>query len=428
MKNNRILPIGLKGNQINERMMELMGINQINENKSNIAVELTKMGPDGRAYAIIRENHEYYIKLANKTSGLIAEDFKYIGGLQNKKQEAYPSYAKAIKHLNIKFNSIQEALDTRIDINVFEDDNLLNEDIAGFSNAYGGGFSGEGNLEGNTPLYEEEDLHEEDNDDDPCWDSHEQIGTKEKNGKQVPNCVPKKKNENNEEDKELMAEVDMEMSDEEKAIDEMLEKSYMQEKLYGNQDEIDMDGDKEITPKDFAILRGDETEEETNESWMNEKLYGNQDEIDMDGDKEITPKDFAILRNKKNMEEGTYEEGMYREGTYEENYIGEEEMGMEPQKPTLSTAKTNAQWIEALNDADAKDIIASLYNELGAPVLKAAKKVVGFIGGPDVKDAINKRFPENESLYEGKLSINRAIDKMDSIIDSLIETDVKKKD
>ena len=124
MKNNRILPMGLKGNQINERMMELMGVTSINENKSNIAVELTKMGPDGKAYAIIRENHEYYIKSTDKTSKLVAEDFKYIGGLQNKKQEAYPSYAKAIKHLNLKFNSIQEALDTRIDINVFEDDNL----------------------------------------------------------------------------------------------------------------------------------------------------------------------------------------------------------------------------------------------------------------------------------------------------------------
>jgi len=29
-------------------------------------------------------------------------------------------------------------------------------------------------------------------DDDPCWDGYEQIGMKEKNGKQVPNCVPKK--------------------------------------------------------------------------------------------------------------------------------------------------------------------------------------------------------------------------------------------
>tara|TARA_R100000951_G_scaffold1680_2_gene3366 strand:- start:1342 stop:1542 length:201 start_codon:yes stop_codon:yes gene_type:complete len=33
-------------------------------------------------------------------------------------------------------------------------------------------------------------------DDDPCWDSHEQAGTKTKNGKQVPNCIPKKRKRN----------------------------------------------------------------------------------------------------------------------------------------------------------------------------------------------------------------------------------------
>lgn len=26
---------------------------------------------------------------------------------------------------------------------------------------------------------------------DPCWDSHKQIGMKTKNGKKVPNCVPR---------------------------------------------------------------------------------------------------------------------------------------------------------------------------------------------------------------------------------------------
>jgi len=28
--------------------------------------------------------------------------------------------------------------------------------------------------------------------DDPCWDGYEMVGTKKKNGKEVPNCVPKK--------------------------------------------------------------------------------------------------------------------------------------------------------------------------------------------------------------------------------------------
>ncbi len=29
--------------------------------------------------------------------------------------------------------------------------------------------------------------------DDPCWKGYEQIGMKEKDGKQVPNCVPENK-------------------------------------------------------------------------------------------------------------------------------------------------------------------------------------------------------------------------------------------
>ena len=29
--------------------------------------------------------------------------------------------------------------------------------------------------------------------DDPCWKNYEQVGTKKKDGKTVPNCVPKKK-------------------------------------------------------------------------------------------------------------------------------------------------------------------------------------------------------------------------------------------
>jgi hypothetical protein len=38
----------------------------------------------------------------------------------------------------------------------------------------------------------------EKDDDDPCWDSHVQLGTKKKNGKEVPNCVPKEEVEHEE--------------------------------------------------------------------------------------------------------------------------------------------------------------------------------------------------------------------------------------
>lgn len=32
---------------------------------------------------------------------------------------------------------------------------------------------------------------DEGDDEDPCWDNYKMVGTKEKNGKEVPNCVPK---------------------------------------------------------------------------------------------------------------------------------------------------------------------------------------------------------------------------------------------
>lgn len=142
--NNRINPVGLKGQEINERMKELMGIKPINENKSNIVVELTKIGPDGVAYAIVRENHEYFIKKTNKKTNLIAEDFKYIGGLQNIKDEAYPSYAKAMKQLNMKFKSLAEAHNFTGEINITINDNLLENHGAtagGFSQYSGNGFA-----------------------------------------------------------------------------------------------------------------------------------------------------------------------------------------------------------------------------------------------------------------------------------------------
>lgn len=181
-KDNRINPVGLKGNQINERMKELMGIKPINENHSTYVIELTKIGPDGNAYAIVRENHEYYIKMTTKKENLLAEDFKYIGGLQNKKSEAYPSYAKATKHLNLKFNSLAESFDAGHNINVLESDNLVKEN--GLKGGYsdmpkGGGFTGEGNLEGNSPLpmTEEEEITpgEEENEEDTLSEEEKAI-------------------------------------------------------------------------------------------------------------------------------------------------------------------------------------------------------------------------------------------------------------
>ena len=126
-KGNNIRPVGLKGNDKLNRMKELMGSTSINEDVKRSVVELTKEGPDGNIYAIVRENQEYYIKISENKSNLVTEDFNYIGGLQNKKDKSFSSYSKAIKQLNLKFMSLNEAIGKSGQINVFEDDNLITE-------------------------------------------------------------------------------------------------------------------------------------------------------------------------------------------------------------------------------------------------------------------------------------------------------------
>jgi hypothetical protein len=133
MRNNNIKPTGLKGNSQINRMKKLMGVSSINENVKTSVVELTKMGPDGKVYGIVRENHKYFIKITNKKQNLIAEDFMYMGGLKNKSEEVYESYAKATKHLNLKFISLNEALDKDGSINVLKNDNLLSESFESYN-------------------------------------------------------------------------------------------------------------------------------------------------------------------------------------------------------------------------------------------------------------------------------------------------------
>jgi hypothetical protein len=392
MKNKNIIsPVGLKGNQINERMKELMGISSINENKSNIVVELTKMGPDGKAYAIVRENHEYYIKSTTKTSGLIAEDFKYIGGLQNKKQEAYPSYAKAIKHLNLRFNSLSEAFNSDEKINTFLDDNLLAENgFAGGFQQHTSGFSGGGNLEGNSALYEEETEEEGEID-----------GLTEEEAKNNPWAI-------------CTASVGREDKEKyEACVTDVKKQKGIKEELVGNQDKLDADKDGDIEADDLADLRAkkddklDEiqqaVEDMLNESWMDEELTGNQDRIDMNKDGKLSDIDFEMLHN---MEEGMYEE--------------ESEMGQQQQQQPIS----NAELWDMIDNMSATDFIQFL-KDAGSDIKSKVMSMISS-GADKTRDYLNQRYPENEgSLYEGKLSIKKAIDKMDALIDGL--SDPKKK-
>ena len=258
MKKKLIInPVGLKGYEINERMKELMGIAPINENKTSFVIELTKVGPDGKAYAIVRENHLYFIKVSDKTEKIVAEDFNYIGGLKNKMAEAYDSYAKAIKHLNLKFRSLAEANNYDGEINVFRNDNLLNESgmMAGFSNFGTNGFSGEGNLEGNKPLFTEEEAKN-----NPWAICTASVGREDK--EKYESCVKDVKKEYGIDETISEAEYcgmeeEVELSEEEEAIDAMLK-------------EDDVEGEK--APKDEEVPSNPEKPEDQPGSITERKL------------------------------------------------------------------------------------------------------------------------------------------------------------
>ena len=137
MRENIINQNGLKGKEVLSRIKELMG-ESIQKDTKNYVIELTKKGPDNKVYAIVRENHNYFIKVTDKTSNIVAEDFKYLGGLKNITEGVYPSYAKAIKQLNLKFINLSEAYNSTDKIDTFTNDNLVTEDSAftgyGFAN------------------------------------------------------------------------------------------------------------------------------------------------------------------------------------------------------------------------------------------------------------------------------------------------------
>jgi flagellar motor switch protein FliG len=138
-------------------------------------------------------------------------------------------------------------------------------------------------------------------------------------------------------------------------------------------------------------------DEMLDESWMDEELTGNQHKIVMNHNDEIDGEDLSMLRG---MDEDMYEE---------------ENIGGNP----------NDELFDRLDNMTGEELVQFL-KDAGQDVKNKFMSMIS-AGADRARNYLDKRYPENESLYEGKLSINRAIDKMDSIIDSLTETDVKKK-
>ena len=97
------------------RMKSLMGITENTEVRTKSQpignIEKIYKGPDGNAYAIIKENANYYLKKSSKDRDLTLNDFEYLGGnRQCKSMFEYKSYNQAEKVLKEEFISIAEDL------------------------------------------------------------------------------------------------------------------------------------------------------------------------------------------------------------------------------------------------------------------------------------------------------------------------------
>jgi len=92
--------------------------NEVNEsnNLKTHTLEHRAVAADGITYGIIRENSKYYIKSAPKGKETIAEAYNYLGGFCNKSDYEYSSYAKALKQFELKLASINEAVDSNVNI------------------------------------------------------------------------------------------------------------------------------------------------------------------------------------------------------------------------------------------------------------------------------------------------------------------------
>lgn len=98
-----------------QRMKNLMNYG-LNENKQPAysGVEYSKVAADGKLYGIVREGTKFYIKVAKDTNGgLISENFDYIGGFRNRKDNMFESFASAQRYFCEKLECINESIDDK---------------------------------------------------------------------------------------------------------------------------------------------------------------------------------------------------------------------------------------------------------------------------------------------------------------------------
>ena len=95
------------------------GVNENSAKSSQPIVEFKKKAANGKTYGIIRESTKFYIMEApQKDTEILAEDFDYIGGFNNRKENEYSSYSKASNALDLKIMSINETVDKSKRVNI----------------------------------------------------------------------------------------------------------------------------------------------------------------------------------------------------------------------------------------------------------------------------------------------------------------------
>lgn len=97
-----------------KRLKELGGVNKSSNNPSASLSNSTLIdfnrSSEGVALGIVKENHNYFIKTSSKkTDKLGAEDFAYIGGVENKYKYQYNSLAEAEKNRNFYIKTLNES-------------------------------------------------------------------------------------------------------------------------------------------------------------------------------------------------------------------------------------------------------------------------------------------------------------------------------
>lgn len=96
-----------------KRLKHLGGVKSSNNPSSNLSTSTLidySRANDGVALGIVKESHNYYIKTSSsKGEKLGAEDFAYIGGVENKFKYHYPSLSEAEKIRNMYLNALNES-------------------------------------------------------------------------------------------------------------------------------------------------------------------------------------------------------------------------------------------------------------------------------------------------------------------------------